>query len=66
VLTVKWGVVRLLYREADLCEQMKEVDKECPLEKGVTTITKDVDLPAQIPPVRLYSKLFQGNTVAYT
>jgi len=49
-LTVKWGLVRLIYQKVDLCEQMKEVDKECPIEKGETTITKDVTLPAQIPP----------------
>lgn len=50
-LTVKLGYVRLIYRKEDLCVQMKNIGKECPLEKGETTITKDVDLPARIPPV---------------
>lgn len=30
---------------------MKNIDEECPLE-GEKTITKNVDLPKQIPPVR--------------
>jgi len=30
---------------------MKNVDEECPL-SGEKTITKDVDLPKEIPPVR--------------
>ena len=37
----------------DLCEKVEEVDLKCPLEAGKLTITKDVELPAQIPPVRL-------------
>ncbi|MCJ1328181.1 Phosphatidylglycerol/phosphatidylinositol transfer protein [Thelotrema lepadinum] len=50
MLTVKFGSITLIRRREDLCEQMKNVDKECPLEKGETTITRDVDLPKQIPP----------------
>jgi len=49
-LTVKWNRIRLIYQKEDLCAQMKNVDKECPLEKGETEITKDVELPNQIPP----------------
>ena len=30
---------------------MKNIDKECPLEEGEITITRDVELPQQIPPV---------------
>ena len=51
VLVVKYGLIRLLHQEADLCEQMKNnVDEDCPL-IGEKTITKDVNLPKQIPPV---------------
>ena len=51
VLTVKYGLIRLIQQQADLCEQMKNaVDEECPL-VGKKTITKDVDLPKEIPPV---------------
>ena len=50
-LVVKYGYIRLIHQEADLCEQMKNaVDEECPL-IGEKTITKDVDLPKEIPPV---------------
>ncbi|KAF6224881.1 hypothetical protein HO133_010075 [Letharia lupina] len=50
VLVVKYGLIRLINQQADLCEQMKSaVDEECPL-IGEKTITKDVDLPKEIPP----------------
>lgn len=50
-LVVKYGLIRLIHQKADLCEQMKNaVDEECPL-IGEKTITKDVDLPKEIPPV---------------
>lgn len=50
-LQVKYGLIRLINQKADLCEQMKNVDEECPL-LGEKIITKDVDLPKEIPPVR--------------
>ena len=51
VLEVKYGYIRLIRQEADLCEQMKSaVDEDCPL-IGEKTITKDVNLPKEIPPV---------------
>ncbi|KFY60497.1 hypothetical protein V496_05315 [Pseudogymnoascus sp. VKM F-4515 (FW-2607)] len=50
VLQVKYGLIKLLSTTADLCEQIKEVDLECPLKAGQTKITKEVDLPSQIPP----------------
>ena len=43
VLQVKYGLIRLVNTKADLCEQVKNVDMECPIEKGKTKITKDVD-----------------------
>lgn len=51
MLTVKYGLIRLISTKADLCEQIGEVDLECPLEAGDLAITKSVDLPAEIPPV---------------
>jgi len=57
VLQVKYGLIRLINQEADLCEQVANVDLECPIKKGKTTITKDVDLPKEIPPVRLFLTL---------
>jgi hypothetical protein len=49
-IQVKYGLITLINQEADLCEQVKNVDLKCPLEKGETTLTKEVDLPKQIPP----------------
>jgi hypothetical protein len=51
VLQVKYGLIRLVNTKADLCEQVKNVDMECPIKKGKTKIIKDVDLPNEIPPV---------------
>jgi hypothetical protein len=50
-LQVKYGLIRLINTKADLCEQVKNVDMECPIEKGLLVITKDVDLPKEIPNV---------------
>ncbi|KAL8702473.1 MAG: hypothetical protein Q9201_004345 [Fulgogasparrea decipioides] len=48
-LTVKYGLITLISTQADLCEQMKEVDETCPLE-GAKDFTKEVMLPKKIPP----------------
>ncbi|CEJ53892.1 Phosphatidylglycerol/phosphatidylinositol transfer protein [Penicillium brasilianum] len=53
---VKWGVITLVKQTMDLCDQIENVDLKCPLEKGKMTLTKQVDLPKQIPPGR-YSVL---------
>jgi hypothetical protein len=50
VLQVKYGLIRLVNTQADLCEQVTNVDLECPIKKGKTVITKDVELPKEIPP----------------
>jgi hypothetical protein len=50
LLQVKYGLIRLISTKADLCEQIENVDLECPIEKGKISITKDVDLPKEIPP----------------
>ncbi|TKX26541.1 phosphatidylglycerol/phosphatidylinositol transfer protein [Elsinoe australis] len=49
-LQVKYGLITIIRQTADLCDTVKNVDLECPLEKGAKTLTKDVDLPNQIPP----------------
>jgi hypothetical protein len=58
---VKYGLIRLVTTTADLCEQVGNVDLECPIKKGDVTITKDVDLPSQIPPVRAWLYHFPLN-----
>ncbi|EON97411.1 putative phosphatidylglycerol phosphatidylinositol transfer protein [Phaeoacremonium minimum UCRPA7] len=50
VLQVKYGLIRLISTKASLCEQIQNVDMECPIEPGVLTITKSVELPKEIPP----------------
>ena len=52
LLSVKYNrLITLFSSKEDLCDQMKNVDKECPLEKGKLNITKEVELPTRIPPV---------------
>ncbi len=50
-LEVKYGYIRLISTQADLCNEIKNVDLECPIEKGKLSIVKSVDLPKEIPPV---------------
>jgi hypothetical protein len=52
-LQVKYGLIKLLSTRADMCEQIGNVDLKCPVEKGKITLTKDVDIPANIPGVSL-------------
>jgi len=49
-LSVKYGLIRLINTRASLCDQLENVNKTCPIEKGKTTITKEVELPKEIPP----------------
>ncbi|KAF1834063.1 phosphatidylglycerol/phosphatidylinositol transfer protein precursor [Decorospora gaudefroyi] len=49
-LQVKYGLITLINQNADGCETIKKGDLECPLKKGDMSLTKDVDLPQQIPP----------------
>jgi hypothetical protein len=51
VLQVKYGLITLVKQTVDLCDQVKNVELDCPLDKGELTIKKDVDLPKEIPPV---------------
>ncbi|KFA63967.1 hypothetical protein S40285_05714 [Stachybotrys chlorohalonatus IBT 40285] len=50
LLTVKYGLIRLISTKADLCEQINNVDLECPVKPGVLEVEKSVDIPAEIPP----------------
>jgi len=50
ILQVKYGLIRLVNTQANLCEQVSNVDLSCPIKKGNTTITKDVEIPNEIPP----------------
>jgi hypothetical protein len=50
---VKLGFIQLLDRDYEICDYVHEVDKQCPLQKGDFVIQKEVDLPAEVPPVSL-------------
>ncbi|KAM3495314.1 hypothetical protein MY3957_001337 [Beauveria namnaoensis] len=50
ILSVKYGLIKLLTTTADLCEQIGNVDLKCPVKAGDQTIEKTVKLPAEIPP----------------
>ena len=54
-IVVKYGLITLLKTTIDLCEEIQKVDLKCPLKAGKMTLTKDVELPKQIPPVRIHS-----------
>lgn len=51
-LSVKYGLIGIINQRADLCDQLENIEEECPVE-GDKTITKNVELPKQIPPVRI-------------
>jgi len=49
-VSVKYGLITLIRETLDLCDHVKEVELECPIEKGKLTLTKVVKIPQQIPP----------------
>jgi ML domain len=49
-LTVKYGLITLIHQTADLCEQIKNVDLECPLKKGKMSMVHSVKIPREVPP----------------
>lgn len=51
-LQVKYGIITLINQNADGCDTIKKGDLDCPLKEGEMSLTKDVDLPREIPPVR--------------
>ena len=46
---VKYGLITLIKQNADLCDQIGNVDLTCPLKKGPMNFTKEVDIPEQVP-----------------
>lgn len=52
-LQVKYGLITLINQERDACDTIEQADLKCPLKKGELSLTKDVDLPREIPPVRV-------------
>jgi hypothetical protein len=50
LLQVKYGLIRLINQEADLCDHIQNVDLHCPLKEGEIHLQKTVDIPKEIPP----------------
>jgi hypothetical protein len=48
-LTIKYNSITILKQEADLCDQLPNVDLSCPLKKGPFNITKEVEITSQVP-----------------
>jgi hypothetical protein len=68
LLTVKYGLIRLISTKADLCDQIGNVDLECPLEAGEMEISKTVDLPKEIPPGKytVLADVYTGDDIQVT
>ncbi|KAH3682902.1 hypothetical protein WICPIJ_006135 [Wickerhamomyces pijperi] len=47
---VKYGYIKLISQTYDLCEEVGEVDLQCPLKAGEYKLTKTVEIPQQVPP----------------
>ncbi|KAG0333502.1 Phosphatidylglycerol/phosphatidylinositol transfer protein, partial [Podila humilis] len=46
------GLIKLLQKEFDFCEESQKVDKPCPLAAGDQYLQHTVELPKEIPPGR--------------
>ncbi|KAI0721253.1 ML domain-containing protein [Cerioporus squamosus] len=53
-VTVKAGVIRLLHKEFDICEEARNANAsiQCPVEKGTHKVVQTVTLPKEIPPAQ--------------
>jgi len=47
---VRYGLVTLLRQSLDLCEQIGNVDLQCPVGPADLSLSKSFDLPREIPP----------------
>jgi len=64
LVQVKVGVIKILEKEIDICEEARNSDMElqCPVKKGEYTITQTAQLPKEIPPGK-FKVTIQGFTV---
>ncbi|KAK3820290.1 MAG: ML domain-containing protein [Benniella sp.] len=51
-VTVKAGLIKLLTKKFQFCEESVKVNKPCPVTAGEQTLETTVDLPKEIPPGR--------------
>ncbi|GME83649.1 unnamed protein product [Ambrosiozyma monospora] len=47
---VTYGYIKLIHQTYDLCEQLPNVEMECPIKQGYQELTKQVEIPDEVPP----------------
>jgi len=62
-VVVKLGLIKLLHKEFDLCEEARNADTsvQCPVDKGEYVVEQTVELPKEIPKAK-----FTINARGYT
>jgi hypothetical protein len=50
-VVVKLGIIKLLTKTFDVCEEIKQANLTCPLGPGEMILKQSIDLPKEIPPV---------------
>ncbi|KAF3938977.1 hypothetical protein ABW19_dt0203739 [Dactylella cylindrospora] len=65
---VKLGYIILIKKTFDFCDEITNIDLECPIEKGPLTVTRDEQLPKEIPPgkFQVTAKLYDQYEVQVT
>ncbi|KAJ1969062.1 Phosphatidylglycerol/phosphatidylinositol transfer protein [Dispira parvispora] len=63
-ITVKYGFIKLLTKEYQLCDLVKEIDQTCPIQPGHLSFTKEVDIPGEIPKgiFTVYAEAFEAQS----
>ncbi|ORX40120.1 ML domain-domain-containing protein [Kockovaella imperatae] len=63
-VTVKLGLIKLLQKEFDVCEEAKNANAtvQCPVQKGPYSVSQTVELPKEIPKAK-FSVAVRGFTV---
>ncbi|KAI5968812.1 NPC2 [Candida margitis] len=51
---VRYGFIKLIHQTYDICKEITKVDLECPIEKGKQVITKEVEIPEEVPPGKYF------------
>lgn len=49
-VVVTFGYIKLISQTYDLCEELPNVDMKCPINKGNYELTKEVEIPGEVPP----------------
>jgi len=51
---VKMGVVQILKKTFDVCEEIQKVDRSCPVPEGEVKFERDIEIPNEVPPGKFY------------